>query len=87
MFLDTVVYEGTRFNEKIIPNYVKTVILNKRISSSTHILLLVTDWFVKGEALSHKQRLTGKVFQIKKKKIAWWSETTNTVWKKNCSQK
>ena len=43
MFLDTVVYEGTRFNEKVIPNYVKTVILNKWISSSTHILLLVTD--------------------------------------------
>ena len=48
MFLDTVVYEDTRFNEKVI--------LNKRKPSNTH-------------ALSLKQRLTGKVFQILKKTL------------------
>ena len=48
MFLDTVVYKGTRFNEKIILD-VKTH-FKQTEPSSTHISPLVTHRFVKGGA-------------------------------------
>ena len=74
MFLDTVVYKGTRFNEKVFLD-VKTM----ETFLHTFCPLSPTDLSKEFEESVSKFNRTLDGW--------WWAEATNTIWKKNCNQK
>ena len=80
MFLDTVVYIGTRFNEKVVHD-VKTYFKQMETFQYTHFT------FVKGEALRILQNSSEATFEESIIQIyiknTWWTKVTHTIWKEN----
>ena len=77
MFLNTVVYKGTRFNEKVILD-VKTHFKQTETFQHTHFRpLSLTD--LSAEKPLALRKVWGKYFKFQKKKNAWRTEATNTI--------